>query len=57
MWYFCGDRGRALEIEVANYFDVEKVWEFLKTFDVRNTDSGADDRDSKRKTHGSENFD
>src|SRR5205823_4918267 len=22
------------------------------TFDVRNTDSGADDRDSKRKTHG-----
>jgi len=56
MWYFCGDRGRALEIEVANYFDVEKVWEFLKTFDVRNTDSGSDNRDSKRKIHGRENL-
>jgi hypothetical protein len=29
-----GNLGRALEIKVANYFDVEKVWELLKAFDV-----------------------
>jgi hypothetical protein len=54
---FCGDRGRSVEIEVANYLYFEKVWEFLKTFDVRNTNSGSDDRDSKRKIHGRENLD
>ena len=31
---FSSNLGGALEIKVANYFDVEKVWELLKAFDV-----------------------
>jgi len=31
---FSSHLGRALEIKVANYFDIEKVWELLKAFDV-----------------------
>ena len=54
---FFSNSSSPLAINVAEYFDIEKVGKFLKTFNMRGTDSRADYSNSERKTHGEENFD
>jgi hypothetical protein len=54
---FFGYRSSPLAIKVTEYFDIEKVGKFLKAFNMRDADSRAGYRDSKRKSHGRQNFD
>ncbi len=51
---FLSDRRGTFAINVAQNFDIKQVRELLITLDMFDANTGADDRDSERETHGIE---